>query len=311
MADRNTKIRGVQINADVAGAGLAKDASFNLKVNLETSNPGLAITDDKLDVKLVANDGLARGTNGLSVDYDNSSIGIVSNKLAVKASGVTDTMLAEDYIQTDEVDDVTVEFASGNILQVKAGGISETQLNVSVNASLDLADSAIQTELDPVFTAWDKSTGISITESQISDLRDYIETTDVDDVTLEMVSADLLQVKDGGITEPKLAMNDSPSAGEVITWNASGYMEWTSKIATDAVANADIRYENESANCNGSEDEFTLETTPVANSVQVFLNGLLQEAGSGKDYTISGTTITFADEPVTGDILLIHYIAQA
>jgi hypothetical protein len=32
------------------------------------------------------------------------------------------------------------------------------------------------TETDPVFTAWDKSTGISITESQISDLGNYIET---------------------------------------------------------------------------------------------------------------------------------------
>ena len=32
------------------------------------------------------------------------------------------------------------------------------------------------TETDPVFTAWDKSTGISITESQITDLGAYIET---------------------------------------------------------------------------------------------------------------------------------------
>jgi hypothetical protein len=31
-------------------------------------------------------------------------------------------------------------------------------------------------ESDPVFTAWDKSTGISITESQVSDLGSYIET---------------------------------------------------------------------------------------------------------------------------------------
>ena len=39
-----------------------------------------------------------------------------------------------------------------------------------------LADSALQsyTETDPVFTAWDKSTGISITESQISDLGSYL-----------------------------------------------------------------------------------------------------------------------------------------
>lgn len=32
------------------------------------------------------------------------------------------------------------------------------------------------TETDPIYTAWDKSTGISITESQISDLGTYVET---------------------------------------------------------------------------------------------------------------------------------------
>jgi len=39
-------------------------------------------------------------------------------------------------------------------------------------------------ETDPAFTAWDKSTGISITEDQITDLKDYIETENqnLDDV---------------------------------------------------------------------------------------------------------------------------------
>jgi len=36
---------------------------------------------------------------------------------------------------------------------IKSGSIDETKLDTSVNSSLDLADSAIQTELDPVFTA--------------------------------------------------------------------------------------------------------------------------------------------------------------
>lgn len=36
-----------------------------------------------------------------------------------------------------------------------------------------LIATAIQSETDPVFSAWDRSTGISITESQISDMGDY------------------------------------------------------------------------------------------------------------------------------------------
>lgn len=47
------------------------------------------------------------------------------------------------------------------------------------------------TETDPVFTAWDKSTGISITESQISDLGNYLttENQNLDDVLTKGNSA--------------------------------------------------------------------------------------------------------------------------
>lgn len=85
-------------------------------------------------------------------------------------------------------------------------------------------------------------------------------------------------------------------------------------LAADAVADniveADIKFEDESANCNGVTTGFTLASTPVTNSVQVFLNGLLQQSGSGKDYTLSGTTVTFSTAPASGDILLIHYIVN-
>ena len=87
------------------------------------------------------------------------------------------------------------------------------------------------------------------------------------------------------------------------------------KISLDAVQTApliesDILFENESANCDGVTVAFTLASTPITNSVQVYLNGLLQEAGAGEDYTLAGTTVTFTTAPITGDILLIHYIAN-
>jgi len=81
-------------------------------------------------------------------------------------------------------------------------------------------------------------------------------------------------------------------------------------ISGDVILEADVLVENESANCNGITTDFTLASTPLASSVQVFLNGLLQEEGSGKDYTRSGTTVSFATAPATGDILIIHYIVN-
>lgn len=58
----------------------------------------------------------------------------------------------------------------------------------------------------------------------------------------------------------------------------------------------------------GSNVTFTLANTPTANTVQLFLNGLLQRPGAGHDYTISGATITMLSAPLTGDILLAHYM---
>ncbi len=58
---------------------------------------------------------------------------------------------------------------------------------------------------------------------------------------------------------------------------------------------------------NGSNCEFTLANTPVSGSEMVFLNGLLQNAGSGNDYTISTNTITFEVAPVATDVILVVY----
>jgi hypothetical protein len=87
-------------------------------------------------------------------------------------------------------------------------------------------------------------------------------------------------------------------------------MQWTD-VTSSGVTESDYKLENESAACNGSTTVFTLDNTPISNSLQVYLNGLLQEKGSGKDYTHSGTTVTFSIAPFTNDILLIHYTVQS
>lgn len=58
----------------------------------------------------------------------------------------------------------------------------------------------------------------------------------------------------------------------------------------------------------GSNDTFTLGYTPVSGTVQLFLNGVLQDRGD--DYTISGATITFGADsiPQTGDKLRATYV---
>jgi len=124
------------------------------------------------------------------------------------------------------------------------------------------------------------------------------------------VAAGVVTVKDEGIAEPELDINNAPTDGYYLQYDTTNGMQWAD-VTASGVTESDYRLENESANCNGATVAFTLDTTPVSNSLQVYLNGLIQEKGAGKDYTHSGTTVTFVLAPLTNDILLIHYIAQS
>lgn len=78
---------------------------------------------------------------------------------------------------------------------------------------------------------------------------------------------------------------------------------------TDFVANANfVVRETPTGAINGANTTFTLANTPTAGTEQVFLNGMLQEPGSGNDYTISGATITYLSAPATGDRLRVAYM---
>ena len=57
----------------------------------------------------------------------------------------------------------------------------------------------------------------------------------------------------------------------------------------------------------GSDVTFTLAHTPLSNTLQLFRGGARQQAGAGKDYTISGAIITLAVTLATGEVLLADY----
>ena len=71
--------------------------------------------------------------------------------------------------------------------------------------------------------------------------------------------------------------------------------------------NWQVTRENPSGSINGTNAVFGLANTPITDTECVYLNGILQEPGSGNDYTISGSTITFADAPVVGDRIRVNY----
>ncbi len=123
------------------------------------------------------------------------------------------------------------------------------------------------------------------------------------------VADDYVVLLDGGISgdtkKEKFADVVTAIAGTGLT-ATSGVLSVDTIV--DNIVEADFQFEDKSAECDDAEVNFTLSETPVANSLQVFLNGLLQQEGSGKDYYIVGTTVTFAVAPLTGASLLIHYL---
>ena len=84
----------------------------------------------------------------------------------------------------------------------------------------------------------------------------------------------------------------------------------TKQYVDDATSGMVVTREVPTGDVNGSNMEFVLANTPNVGTEQVFVNGTLQQSGSGKDYLISGDTITFSYSPQSGDIILVNYIVD-
>ena len=78
-------------------------------------------------------------------------------------------------------------------------------------------------------------------------------------------------------------------------------------VSTAYVTSHKITRETPSGVLNGSNVTFTLANTPLSGTEEVHFNGILQEAGAGTDYTISGLTITMLTAPVSTDKIRVSY----
>lgn len=87
--------------------------------------------------------------------------------------------LASTNVQ-DAIDEVYSNFSNYSLTSHNHSGVYDPIGTASgimgtheLNYNHSLIATALQTEIDPIFNAWDKSSGISITESQISDFKTY------------------------------------------------------------------------------------------------------------------------------------------
>jgi len=72
------------------------------------------------------------------------------------------------------------------------------------------------------------------------------------------------------------------------------------------------KQDKQSFNPDGSTVSFSLNTSVVnENAIELFINNVRQEPGSGKAYTASGGTLTMSEAPVSGDEMYCIYQGQA
>jgi len=302
---------------------------------LNSTISGVALGSNLSSLSVVSGSALAMTSyNGsasrsdLAVQVDDSSIEISGNALQVKASGVTNSMLAgsitaeklnkglgltdnagnlelasgvagnglsiSSQVISVNVDDSSIEIAT-DALQVKALGITNAMLAGSISnaklANRTISGVALGSDLNSLSAG----NGLSMTSyngsAAVSDL-----TIQTDGSTLS-VSGSGIKVADGGITASQLSQTGGSEA--VITQAIRNNAIVTDKINDSAVTSAKVAFlpNYESYSGDGSATSFDLSSaidSNFAGGVVAYRNGLAMQlvasSPSGQDqYTISET----------------------
>ena len=200
---------------------------FAVDNNGNTSMEGILSVNtinEKTSANGVTVDGVILKDSGIIISGDlsanDASFNIVDIHTLKLTTGLDDSELKEDYIKTNEVDGVTLEFFDNTTLRIKDSGITDVKLS-TITTSGKVNGSAITGDIsanDASFNRVDIHTLNLTTGLGPGDLEeDYIKTNEVDNSTIEFTS-DTLNVKNLGITNAKLAnlcVDDSKLAGNI------------------------------------------------------------------------------------------------
>ena len=128
-----------------------------------------------------------------------------------------------------------------------------------------------------------------------------------------------------------MKFSKTPHYGEIITstensniryiFNGEGWKIYTENSSDNSGGNGGQSYnkmlvhdsvqETPSGLINGENNCFQLECSPILNSENVYLNGLLQKKGNSLDYIIQNNLIIFNESPLTGSRITCTYVKTA
>lgn len=210
--------------------------------------------------------------------------------------------------------DASAEVTAGLSVFVSEGTTNgNTQWSLTTDDPITLGSTALVFAQIGAGTTYSGSNGISVAGSVISPSYGAIANTICQGndsrlsdartpVGTSLTNAKIWVGTSGNLAAAVTVGGDATLANDgtiTISVNTStGFLKYANKITR----------ETPSGTINGSTTAFTLANTPVAGSEEIFLNGILQDAGAGNDYTISGATITMLSAPLTGDKLRVNYM---
>ena len=226
------------------------------------------------------------GTDAVNLNQLNSAINGLDWKASVRAATTVAGTLATSFENGDTIDGVTL--ATGDRILIK------NQAAPADNGIYVVAASGAPARATDADSSAEVTAGMSVFVSEGTTNGDTQWTlTTNDSITLGVTSLTFSQI--GGST------TYTEGHGIDITTNV---------VSLDT--SVFITRETPSGTVNGSNDTFTLANTPITGTEHVYLNGILQDAGGGNDYTISGATITFQSGaiPVSGSKVRVSYITS-
>jgi hypothetical protein len=289
-------LTGTTVDVVSANAGIVVNAD-NIALNVSADGT-LVIGADGIKMRALAPGQVFVGNNGsvatpttLSGDISVDSAGVVTiSPGAVGAASISDHSLSlvkladgtgpGQIIVTDSnnhpayatpTGDVTIS-ATGDI-QIKTGVVGTNELTNSAVTNAKLADDAVSTS---------RLQDASVTLAKL----------------FTVPAGQIIMGTAGGNVTVTPSGDATISEAGVITINPAS-----------VVRVADIvKRETPTGLVNGTNTAFTLANAPKPGTEDVYVNGILQEGGSGNDYTISGATLTMLFPLQPGDKLRVSYL---
>ena len=292
----------------------------------------LAFTQFSGAGQIIAGAAMTKTGNQLDVAVDDSSIEVNSDALRVKASGITNAMLAGS-IQAGKLSlDIGLESVGGSLgvkttdsggiensadgIRIKASSVTNAMLAGSIaNAKLTnstISGKALGANLDSL------TDGNGIADFTYNGSGAASIALDLDGSTLS-VGGSGLKIADGGVAATQLA------AASVQTAKIADSAVATAKIAAKAVTITKIGWQiyRDYADGDGSSTDFDLDRALDSDHVEVLVyrNGLLLEKAGGSpssvdEYSVQATggtggvgQVTLGAAPTAQDRLNFVYIA--